>query len=362
MKDFPKRQLLINYLLGICTPGEVKEVEYWLDKEPGNSALLEEVAKEIGHEGILSFAEKREIKNRLFTEIDHIEGSVLDRKKSKVKEKRYSLPSPFARGGFWLKVAAMALVIITAGGVGLYYYSTLPSSQTGSEVKLEQRTLSSGQTATLRFGDGSVIKLNAGSTLRYPEKFSRNKREVYLEGEGFFSITHDESRPFIVHAGETTTRVLGTSFNVRAYNTEDEVQVAVAEGKVAVTRGDKEGKDGGDKETIYVTKNQWVTYRSSGQFIEKGEGDIKDLIAWKDKRLVFTDSPLVQIAYRLERWYNIEIMLTDSSLEQRRLSASFDKESITEVLTVIALSLDIGYSKEGRKVSFYKNESSTIEK
>lgn len=355
MNDFPKRQLLINYLLGLCTSGEVKEVEYWLNKEPGNISLLQEVAKEIGNEGSLSYAEKDHLKNRLFAEIDRKNKSESKRDRSVPEVITLSQPSRFARGGLWLKVAAMILVIVTAGGVGLYY-SSQSTSAIKPEVKLEQRSLSKGQTATLRFGDGSVIKLNAGSTLRYPEKFTGGEREVYLEGEGFFSVTRDESRPFIVHAGGTTTRVMGTSFNVRAYDTEDDVQIAVTEGRVAVSRDSKEESDRADKETIYVSRNQWVTYRSSGQLIEKGEGDIEELIAWKDKKLVFSDKSLDHIADRLERWYNIDIVLADSSFGKRRMSASFEKESLTEILTVIALSLDLNYEREGRTITFNTNK------
>ncbi|WP_372637900.1 FecR family protein [Fodinibius sp.] len=359
MNDFPKRQLLINYLLGLCTPEEVKEVEYWLDKEPGNISLLQEVATEIGQKGSMSFTEKDEIRDHLFSEIEKEDGNRSGREKGNSEIKSpYFQRSRRSRSGLWLKVAAMALIIVIAGGIGLYFsYNDLSSTHAQSEVTFEQRTLSNGQTATLRFGDESVIRLNAGSTLRYPEKFSRDKREVYLEGEGFFSVSRDESRPFIVHAGRTTTRVLGTSFNVRAYD--DNVQVAVAEGKVAVSREEEEVESGGgssETETIYLTGNQWVTYRSAGQLIEKGEGNIEELIAWKDKKLVFTDKSLVHIADRLERWYNIDIVLSDSSFKERRMSASFEDEPLTEVLAVIALSLDLDYKREGRKVTFHNNE------
>ncbi|WP_185958435.1 FecR family protein [Fodinibius sediminis] len=344
MNDFPKRQLLINYLLGLCTPGEEEEVEYWLDKEPGNITLLQEVSKEIGYEGRLSAADTIEVKDQLFAEVDNTADAG--------SAKRGYRPNAHIGRGLWLKVAAMVVVILTAGGLGLYY-SDFSSFSEDSVTQFDQRTLSKGQTATLRFGDGSVIKLNAGSTLRYPEKFSRERREVYLEGEAFFSIAHDESRPFLVHAKNTTTRVLGTSFNIRAYSSEDALQVAVAEGEVAVSRAEEQPVS--SRETIYVTRNQWVTYRSSGQLIEKGEGNIDDLIAWKDKRLIFTDKPLEEIAVQLERWYNVEVLLADSSLKKRRLSASFTDEPLSEVLTVIALSLDITYKQDGQVITFQEN-------
>src|SRR5699024_9866010 len=223
MSDVPKRQLLINYLLGLCTPEEVKAIEQWLDKEPGNSSLLQEAAKNIGHQDALSFTEKSEIKNDLFAEIDMEERSNAGREKSNSGTKQYAQRSERLRNGHWLKVAAVVLIIATAGGISLYYHNiSVSSSRNQSEVTFEQRVLSNGQRAILRFGDGTVIKLNAGSTLRYPEEFSRYKREVYLEGEGFFSVNRSDTRPFVVHAGQTTTRVLGTSFNIRAYD--DDVQ------------------------------------------------------------------------------------------------------------------------------------------
>lgn len=355
MKDFSKRQLLINYLLGLCTPGEIREVEHWLDKEPANISLLQKVAKEIDDKGLLSDADKKHIKSKIFQEIR--EGDLSSEKEKSLSKVTINSRSSGNKqqSGLWYKVAAMVLVIVTAGMVGLYY-TGFNSSQSESDTQLQQRTLSNGQTATFRFGDGSVIKLNAGSTLRYPEKFSENKREIYLEGEGFFNINRDESRPFIVHAGNTTTRVLGTSFNVRAYSEEKNVQIAVAEGKVAVSREEKEIESEDGDEAIYVEENQWVTYRSSEKLIEKGEGDIGELIAWKDRKLVFTDKSLVQISDRLERWYNIDIILADSTLKQRRMSASFEEESMTEVLGVIALALDLDYEKEGRKVTFTNKE------
>lgn len=353
MNDFPKRQLLINYLLGLCTQDEEKEVEHWLDKEPGNVALLQEVAKEIGHKGSLSFTEKGDVKNQIFDKIRESKSEDSNRGDNPIAHTS-TRSYGFIRSGLWFKVAAMIFIIVTAGLIGFYYNNSAPSEVT-DQIELRQRSLSNGQTATLRFGDGSVITLNAGSTLRYPEKFSKDKREVYLQGEAFFSVPPDTSRPFIVHAGNTKTSVLGTSFNIRAYKNEDDLQVAVADGKVAVSQNGEE-QEGDQPKTVLLNENQWITYRSSGQLVEKGEGNISELVAWKDKKMIFTDKPLDQIATRLERWYNIDIVLADSSLGNRRMSASFEEETMTEVLTIIALSLDMSYKKEGREVTFHEEK------
>ncbi|MCW9705970.1 FecR family protein [Fodinibius salsisoli] len=343
MQDLPNRQLLVNYLLGLCTPNEVQAIENWLDQDPENVSLLERIAKDIRHEKKQSYADTEEIKKQLFSNIkpDKQEGAT---------GRKDIRPAQGIKTNSWLRVAAIILLILTAGGVGFYYMQTPLEENTSLTYK--ERTLSAGQKATFRFGDGSVIYLNAGSSLRYPSKFSRNKREIYLEGEAFFSVVRDTSRPFIVHAGNTVTKVLGTSFNINAYKSGEKVQVAVAEGKVAVSKEKVEENDDGKYEPVFLTKNQWVTYHPSGNIIERGEGSIRELIAWKDKVLMFNDRPLKDVVTRLERWYNINITIADTGLASRRLSASFEDEPLAEVLTVIALSLDMKYEREGREITF----------
>src|SRR5699024_5622708 len=126
--------------------------------------------------------------------------------------------------GWGLKIAATILLLITVIGISFYYQDYFQPTEKEAEVIFKERTLTAGQKATLRFGEGSVITLNSESTLRYPTRFSADKREVYLDGEAYFSVEHDSTRPFIVHVGETTIRDLGTAFNIRAYNEEDELQ------------------------------------------------------------------------------------------------------------------------------------------
>lgn len=114
----------------------------------------------------------------------------------------------------WLKAAAVMLVVFTAAVGGYYYYN---QSQADQKILWQKRIIPYGQTATFRFSDGTAIKLNGGSTLRYPTKFVGPLREVYLKGEAFFSVAQNKSKPFVVHAGGITARVLGTAFNIEAY-------------------------------------------------------------------------------------------------------------------------------------------------
>src|SRR5699024_9826132 len=119
MSDVPKRQLLINYLLGLCTPEEVKAIEQWLDKEPGNSSLLQEAAKNIGHQDALSFTEKSEIKNDLFAEIDMEERSNAGREKSNSGTRQDAQSSERLQIVHWVMVAEVVLINVKACGICL---------------------------------------------------------------------------------------------------------------------------------------------------------------------------------------------------------------------------------------------------
>src|SRR5699024_4254504 len=253
------------------TPREQAAIESWLAEESGNIELLQQAAKELVRQQSLSTTDKAQVKRSIFKHIDtNTDGKFNTRKDYLTSGKRTSSVPAFKRPGFWVKIAA-AILIIATGYIGGFYYDL--QQQADSEIVWQTRSLSYGQTATLRFSDGSEIKLNGGSTLRYPATFATDGREVYLEGEAFFSIARDEARPFVVHAGGISTRVLGTSFNIETYANEGEVQVVVAEGKVAVSMNSESDTTFLGNESVILGKNEWLKCSSTG-IIEKGEGDI----------------------------------------------------------------------------------------
>jgi transmembrane sensor len=362
MNDFPQKQLLINYLLGICTNREQKEVEHWLDKEPGNVALLQQVASELEGEEAYSKPDKGEVKQELFR---HIAEPVPVEKKGSgfVISTRLSKISVSRRKIMYFKVAAMLLVICLAGATAFYMSMDIPA-ESSQEIVVNQRSLSYGQTATLRFGDGSVIQLNGGSTLQYPDTFTEDRREVHLDGEAYFRIAEDQQRPFIVHAGNTTTEVLGTSFNIKAYNDENELQIAVAEGKVKIRQINEELSKTGEAfheersfeyndSAVILEKNQWVTYHSVSGILEQGEGNIREMFAWKDRVLLFSNKSFEEVAKMLERWYGIMISIEDESLKDHILEGEHQDVSLEEVLESIRFVMDFEYEIDENEVRIY---------
>lgn len=358
MNEYANKQLLVNFLLGICTERERQKVEQWLNDAPENAELLKQTASHLRGGKTYALPDMEEVRNELLQKIGRFEGNSFGAA-GMVGGCRIN-----SRQFHWVRAAAIFLVILLSG-LATYFIANDINSEVDrivqeSDAVFKQSMLADGQTASLYFGDGSVIQLNAGSSLRYPEKFALDKREVYLSGEAFFTISRDENRPFIVYAGNTITHVLGTSFNIRAYDGDDKLQVVVAEGKVAVTQApatQKSNPDGlkssgliDDEKVILLERNQWMTYHTKSEIIERGEGDIRELIAWKDRVLVFRSMPFRDVAGMLERWYGVKFKIENPDLENHVLEGEHHDVSLEEVLKSIQFVMDFEYSINGNEI------------
>lgn len=343
MKEIPKKQILINYLLGLCTQNELDQVEGWLDESPEHVQILEQVLREIRLTKPPEL-NKTHIKRSVF---QHIEAG---------NQERIRPLKPNKHNNSWaVKAVAMVSVFIIALSLTFNIESTKTAAPQPEKLPLQQRNLAYGQTSTFRFSDGSVITLNGGSSLKFPEQFEKDKREVYLEGEAYFDIAPDKYRPFLVHVGSTTTRVLGTSFNIKAYDNDKEMQIAVVEGKVGVTSNSAPSTKN-PEEQIVLEKNQWATYHRSGTLVEQGEGDIWEQIAWKDQVLIFNNKPFSEVAKMLERWYGTEIIIKGKELKDAKLKGKHKSMSLEQVLQSIQFVLGIEYTIEDQVVTIQASE------
>jgi transmembrane sensor len=188
-----------------------------------------------------------------------------------------------------------------------------------------------GQRAELRFPDGTRITLAADSRLRFPGVFKGRTRDVYLEGEALFRVTHDPARPFLVRAAGSVTEDLGTEFGLKAYPGTGHVQVVVAEGKVALRPGTAPSSGG-----LVLTSNQLGRLTPDGQGTITDHVDVDRYLGWSRGRLAF----------------DVEFEIPDSAVAARHLTASFGQEPLPDVLRIITLSLDIRYERVGGTVVF----------
>ena len=230
--------------------------------------------------------------------------------------------------------AAMALAAVA--GVLLVLGVTAIASLVRAPATLTEYRAARGQRLTLRLGDGTQVTLAPGTVLRRPSDYGRHERRLELEGEAYFIVTHDSTRPFTVATTRLVARDLGTRFNVRAYADDSGTAVVVAEGQVAVGLRQPSGAasslvlgagDAGDIQNGTLARTPGVS--------------IDQVLAWTDGRLVFRDTPLAEVATRLARWYDVDVRLGSRSLGTLRVTGSFRDEPVGAVLDAVARSLDL---------------------
>jgi transmembrane sensor len=183
------------------------------------------------------------------------------------------------------------------------------------------------ETATARLEDGSVVRLAPKSRLRVAATSSH--REVWLDGEGFFAIAHDSSRPFRVRTRIGNIEVLGTRFDARVEGSK--LRIVVTEGTVALTAG---------KNRVLVPKGHVATVEANGIPTVEIAADPAALIEWMHDALIFQNTPLSDVARELERRYAIKVLLPDSTVATRRVTAWFAHQDAQQVLTAVCRAVD----------------------
>lgn len=219
----------------------------------------------------------------------------------------------------WLGYAAGLLVLLATGALLFKPSGTIP-------LAYKELTVPAGQRMQLKLADGSMVWLKAGSKLRYPASFTGNTRELFLEGEAYFDVTHRDQQPFLVHTGNVTTKVLGTAFNIQAYN--QQLTVAVVNGKVSVAEG---------KAALGVlVANQFLEYHPENKQVILRDTIAGNMVAWTKGELILDNVTMADAAITIGRWYNVDIVFASPELKKSRFSISFlHGENIQEVMNMI---------------------------
>ena len=245
----------------------------------------------------------------------------------------------------WFRIAAAILVIASA--LALWQLRS-PTSSTPRNVETNDMVAESapnGTRRTITLGDGSQVTLNAGSTLRWPRTFGRGARDVYLAGEAFFSVTHDATAPFRVHARGTVAHDLGTRFTVRAYPELAHVEVAVTDGAVSL-RHDRTASD-----SAILRAGQLGRLGQTGAPTVESNVPLDRWTAWTGGALILDGLTLADAIPQLERWYDVDITIADSALARRRITARFRDETLPQMLDALTLALGARVQQSGRAVT-----------
>ena len=250
---------------------------------------------------------------------------------------------PRSRRRYEWHVAATLLLLV--GATLLFtWYNNLRTERPLRENATATRITKSnprGQKSLITLPDGSQVKLNAASLLEYSPNFD-SSRHVTLVGEAFFEVVRDTLRPFIVTVGEVQVRVLGTSFNVQAFPSEESTTVAVASGAVLVQKS--------REQTSQLQAREMVRVNHPTGTLEKSDFDPAETLAWKDGILRFRQASFAQIVQQLERWYGVDFVVRRRQPITEGFTGRYDNPSLEVVLEGMSFSSDFTFTIEDKQV------------
>lgn len=236
-----------------------------------------------------------------------------------------------------IRFAAVFLVAIGIGSIYLMLNNKFINEANYYQVV----TTDPGQNLTVSLEDGSTIVLNGSSTLRYAKNFSKTKREVWMEGGAYCSIAKDEKHPFIVHAGSYSVKVLGTTFNIGAYEEDKYFTVALIEGKVDIFRS--------RKESIRLSPGKMLSFEKTTDEFTLSTFSQDEIAGWKSKIFIFRNTPLMEVFKNLERRYGINFDLNAVDISKLYINATFKNDSIDSILKTIEFGTDLILKRVGEK-------------
>ena len=319
-------ELIARHLSGETGHQEEQELNAWLESAAENRRLFEEYKtlwnKLDRVEDIASLD--------LDTEWKHLE--------SLIDESRPMADAGREKGRSFLfltgRLAAAAVIVMALVFGGLY-----------TSRNVGHRTLSTaGVSLDVSLPDGSGVTLNSYSSLKYPKKFKKDQRSVHLEGEAFFEVSGNPEWPFVITTTEVDIRVLGTSFNVNAYESNAEIEVIVKTGQVAVTR------HGEVPETVILKPGNKAVYDRSSRDLNLTANTDRNYLAWKTRSFIFEDQTLHEVAAALNKVYGSEIIIPSDSLKEARITTNFHEQSLEAILNILSATLDLQVIDSGKQI------------
>ncbi len=336
-----KKELLIKFLNNRCTEAEVNEVFHWIKTKASN-----EKDKKWSIEVWNSQIEANEMYNENFYAIfDKIQERINNKNQKGSIKTGDSLKLSVLTN--WITKAAAILLI----PVLTFLFYTLSEKRIEFD-KYAKRAVDSlevvapfGSKTVVQLSDGSEVQLNYGSKIKYPYFFSSDKREVTLTGEGFFKVAHNPEKPFIVKAGGINVKAVGTTFNVSAYPDDDIIGTTLVTGKVIL----EQNKENGKIVTIGTMKpGLHVNYNSLTGSISSIDGNIEKYISWTEGKLIFIDTPILQVTERLSRIFNVDIEVKDE-IKNYTYTVTLKDDPLYQILDLMTLATPIVYKTLPRK-------------
>lgn len=311
------RTLIEKYINGLCTPEEEKQLHAWIESNDSES-----------YPSFLSEKKYRSKEQKGWRRL----ASNLEGLKPAPVRKLFSF-------NHLLRYAAILGVVM-----GVWFFNEYTNGFLWWNGK--KFTTSYGETKQIYLEDGSVVMLNAMSELKVSADYGKDKRELYLVGEGYFKVQKDKLRPFIVYSKGVSTTALGTQFNVLAYPDDKKLIISLQEGMVEV----KKIKPGSEnQETVLLTRGEEITFQAN-QVKEKNTFVAKDRLIWKEHVLYFKEEGIEEVLGKLERFYGVSFEYSELKDSNWKLNGEYKNQSLKDVLGSLSFNYNFNYKIEGNKV------------
>ena len=340
--------LLDRYLAGESSEDETAAVRRWLMAHPGPARRLAEYLARLDDETASPLppdvpSSWRAIQARIeAAEPAGVRATPPEHREAERETRAPTTRRPPGRRRWVIAAAACALL---AAGIG--YAGWRGRTPTVNAAPRLTYVTATRERSELRLPDGTRVRLAPNSRLRVATDFGVERRDVYLDGEGFFEVVHDAVRPFTVYVGSTSVRDVGTAFSVRGYAADSAVQVVVREGEVVVAGVGRLAA--GDVGRVGA---------NGGTTVTRGVA-VDSLIAWTHGRLVYEDAPLRLVLQDLTRWYGVEVQLADTSTARLLFTGALTDVPPNEAVDQVAATLGLDVRREGDRTLLVPNARKT---
>ncbi|MGQ8337768.1 FecR family protein [Sunxiuqinia sp. A32] len=316
------REKLIQYINGEnLSEKELVEILDWIEGSEKNQQEYEELKKLWVLSGI---NEASPVRYRKFFQ-------------QQSRTKKFILNEAF------MKYAAIFILAFFIGGFSIY----LTNQTFQSTVAYNEIQVPGGEKSIITLYDGTKVWLNSGTTLKYPSTFEKSERKVFVNGEAFFDVAKNKNQPFVVNANQIDIKVLGTRFNVYAYQDEPEIQVTLEEGAVHT-------KAISSKKWTNVKPGEQAIYNNNTKQLHKKTVNTELFSSWKENLLRFEDAPFKDVIKKMEHWYGVRITLDSSIDTEEAYTMTIKTESLREMLNLISKTTQIKYEINENKVLITK--------
>lgn len=335
------RNKVEKFFRNSCTPAEIEEVLAWFRTGEGQTFLrkkLDQDTRLLQDERIKPLVS--EIRSKKIWGVIDTGMEPTDKHNYQFRRKR--------AGSYW---QAAAIILVMLASTVFYVWQQGPVKEVAEAGKPALYAAGSDKQKALTLSDGTRIRLNSNARIRIPEGYGRSSREITLEGEAYFEVVHNEQKPFVIHTSRATIKDLGTAFNVRALPDEQNVQVAVTEGKVSVW-SDRQTEE----EATELIPGQFGYLDLTRRTMQVDQFGVDNYLSWMNGRMKFDQAPLDKVSMQLGRIYDVSFRYSDDTLRQRSLTTDFSRGSLEKTLEVISLTLRIDYRMDANKVIWLQKE------